>query len=205
MFRFRNNIDAEVLPTLIELREAGEPWKVVLKETGLSHSKAELAMMEHELFGDGSEDVEVAELTGELVKHLRDEGCGWGQIMVATQSSEGKVRDAWKLATGTHSDGQRVNHGGRFKFDDAELYVGELKPTGTSIPADQPVIREVARKEALHTRLLKAEPAVLRRVYERYVGTPPQKGWTPAKLVLEIGKAAQAKGLIVQVEEPANA
>lgn len=201
MNKFRSNLKPAELKTLIKMRSDGASWKDTLAKTELSHSKAELAWFEHERFG-GEEPGVVLNLTGSEVVTMREAGLGWGQIMVATQSSEGAVRKAWREATGTHSDGQRVNHGGRFKFDEGELYVGSLKPTGTSIPSDQPLVREVARSQALTARLLALEPAALKRIFVKHSGETPGKGWTKAKLIIEIGKAAQAKGQIVQVEEP---
>ena len=190
--KFRDNLKAEELAQLIALREDGAKWKVVLKETGLSHSKAELAWMEHEAEQAG---FKVVPLTSAFVAYGRNDlKIGWGPIMVWTQSSEGKVREAWKQATNLHSDGQRVGRGGRFKFDEPELYVGELKPTGTDIPKDHSLVREVAREDALSSRIMKLEPEQVKRVYEQYTGKKVGKGWTKAKLALEITKAMKAKG-----------
>lgn len=190
--KFRDNLKADELDHLLRLREEGAKWKVVLKETGLSHSKAELAWMEHEAEGAG---FTVVPLSASFVSFARNDlKIGWGPIMVWTQSSEGKVREAWKQATNLHSDGQRVGRGGRFKFDEPELYVGELKPTGTDIPKDHSLVREVAREDALSSRIMRLEPAQIRRVYEEYTGKKAAKGWTPAKLALEITKAMKAKG-----------
>lgn len=190
--KFRDNLKAEELKALINLRENGAKWKQVLKETGLSHSKAELAWMEHEAEGAG---FAVEALNPAFVDYARNTlKIGWGPIMVWTQSSEGKVREAWKQATNLHSDGQRVGRGGRFKFDEPELYIGELKPTGTDIPKDHTLVREVAREDALSSRIMKLEPDQVKSVYEKYTGKKVTKGWTKAKLALEITKAMKAKG-----------
>lgn len=185
--RFRKNLDKKVLAALIKCRvEDGLSWKETLKKTGLSHSKAELAVMEHEYFGaEGT----VMDLTEDNVKAARlFFKWGWGPIMVMTQSSEAACRKTWKEGTGTHSDGTRVGHGGRFKFDEPELYVGELKPTGVNIPKDQPLVREVARDAAITTRLMNTPVKELRAQYEEATGKKPSSKWTPAKIAIELRK-----------------
>lgn len=194
--KFRSNLKAEQLAELVALKENDATWKVILKATGLSHSKAELAWMEHEAFVRSDPPFEVEPLTPEYVEHARNTlRIGWGPIMVRTQSSEGKVRKAWEASTNLHSDCKRVGHGGRFKFDDPELYVGELKPTGTDVPADAPLVREVARESAVSTRLMALDPTALKALYENYTGKKATRGWTKAKLVLELVKANDGKVL----------
>lgn len=192
MNKFRNNLKAEQLAVLVSMKEDGAKWKAILSATGLSHSKAELAWMEHEAFEQSG--FEVTELTPAFVSYARNElKIGWGPIMVWTQSSEGKVRKAWEQATNLHSDCTRVGRGGRFKFDDAELYVGELKPTGTELEADKPLIREVAREAAVDQTLVKQLMAKdikeLREIATK-AGVEFKKSTTKAKLVLELKKAA---------------
>lgn len=197
--KFRSNLQAEQLATLLALKEDGAKWKAILKETGLSHSKAELAFMEHEAFEES--EFEVAELTPEFVAYCRNDlRIGWGPIMVWTQSSEGKVRKAWEAATNIHSDCTRVGRGGRFKFDDAELYVGELKPKGTFVDADQPLMREVAREAAHGERLVSAllakETPELKAIAEGY-GIKVAKRPTKAKLAIDIKNYVLANGVAV--------
>lgn len=192
MPKFIKNLDAKQWTQLKKLRvDEGQKWAEVLSRTGLSHSRAELAIMEYEAEQAGFKWVP---LTPAFVAYARTQlQLGWGPIMVWTQSSEGAVRKAWAEATATHSDGQRINRGGRFKFDDQTLYVGELKPTGTAIPKDKPLVREVARDSALTQRLLAKDPKTLKSLYVKYVGKEPGKGWTKAKLVMELRKVNDSK------------
>lgn len=201
--KFRNNLKADQLKRLVAMKEEAAKWADILKKTGLSHSKAELAWMEHEAFVQSDPKFKVAPLTGDFVAYARTElGLGWGPIMVWTQSSEGSVRKAFKEATGTHSDGQRVGRGGRFKFDEPDLYVGELKPTGTDIPADKALVREVARDAAFTTRLGKLEFGAVKAIYEEYTGTKVKRGATKAKLIVDLAKLNNAK---VSVKEAGSA
>lgn len=201
--KFRSNLKADQLKKLLAMKEAGEKWKAILKATGLSHSKAELAFMEHEAFTQQDPPFKVVALTPEFVTYARNVlGIGWGPIMVWTQSTEGSVRKAWEAATNTHSDCKRVGRGGRFKFDDQELYVGELKPHGTDVPADAPLVRTVARENALTTRLGALEPKALISIYTKATGKAPTRGWTKAKMILELAKLNEAK--VVQIEEVAK-
>lgn len=188
--KFRSNLTAEQLALLVSMREDGAKWKTVLAETGLSHSKAELAFMEHE--AEAAEFV-TAELTPAFVAYCRNDlRIGWGPIMVWTQSSEGKVRKAWEEATNVHSDCTRIGRGGRWKFDDPELYVGDLKPTGTQVDAEAPLVREVAREAAVDqsmTKQLLAMDVKELRVMAEGLGVAFKKNTTKAKLVVDIKKA----------------
>jgi len=197
-FKFRGNLKADQLKALLKLKADGAKWKLILKETGLSHSKAELAFMEHEAFTEQDPAFKVVPLTPEFVSYARNVlRIGWGPIMVWTQSTEGSVRKAWEEATGTHSDCQRVGRGGAFKFKDPELYAGDLKPTGTDVPREKPLVREVARESALTTRLGNLEPKALAEVYKQYTGKAPTRGWTKAKLILELSKANEKRAVQV--------
>ena len=188
--KFRSNLTSDQLATLISLREDGAKWKAVLAETGLSHSKAELAFMEHE--AEAAEFV-TAELTPAFVAYCRNDlRIGWGPIMVWTQSSEGKVRKAWEAASAKHSDCTRVGRGGRWKFDDPELYVGDLKPTGTQVDAEAPLVREVAREAAVDqsmTKQLLAMEMKDLRTLATDLGVTFKPKTTKAKLVVDIKKA----------------
>jgi hypothetical protein len=197
-FKFRGNLKAPQLKALLQMKQDGEKWKAILKATGLSHSKAELAFMEHEAFTEADPAFTVVPLTPEFVSYARNVlGIGWGPIMVWTQSTEGAVRKAWEVATGTHAECKRVGRGGRFKFDDQELYVGELKPRGTDVPAEAPLMRTVARENALTTRLGALEPKALMSIYEKATGKKPTRGWTKAKIILELAKLNEAKAVQV--------
>lgn len=199
-FKFRGNLKAPQLTKLLAMKADGEKWKAILKATGLSHSKAELAFMEHEAFAEADPAFKVVTLTPDFVAYARNVlGIGWGPIMVWTQSTEGAVRKAWETATNTHSDCKRVGRGGRFKFDDQELYVGELKPHGTDIPSDAPLVRTVARENALTTRLGALEPKALIAIYTKATGKAPTRGWTKAKMILELAKLNEAKAVQVEV------
>lgn len=197
--KFRANLKADQLKKLISLKEDAQPWKAILKATGLSHSKAELAWMEHEAFGQSN--FTKAELTPAFVAYARNDlRIGWGPIMVWTQSSEGKVRKAWEAATNSHSEATRIGRGGRFKFDDAELYVGELKPTGTTVPAEAPLTRTVARENALVTRLTGLDIKQVRVIYANYFKKAAPTTATKAKLIIELKKANDERA--VQVTLP---
>lgn len=197
--KFRTNVGS-ALELLLQLRLVeGQPWKTVLKETGLSHSKAELAVMEQEA---EAAEFEVEALTPEFVRYCREDlKVGWGPIMVWTQSTEGAVRDAWEKATNTYSDCQRVGHGGRWKFNEPSLYVGELKPTGTEVPTsvslNRPTAIEVAVDQTLVKRLMALPVPRLRAVAVSYgcCSESTAKKWTPAKCVVAIRKAMVEKGV----------
>lgn len=203
--KFRSNLKSEQYAVLVSMKEEGAKWKAILSATGLSHSKAELAWMEHEAFEISDPPFEVEPLTPEFVAFARNDlRIGWGPIMVWTQSSEGKVRKAWEAASATHSECQRIGRGGRFKFDDAELYVGELKPTGTPVPAEAPLARSVARESAIVTRLLALDALQVKAIYKKYIGEP-KKGTTKAKMVLELKKVNAERALDLNVAPAAPA
>ena len=197
--KFRSNLTAAQLSALIQMKEDGAKWKQILKDTGLSHSKAELAWMEHEAFAQADPPFTPEPLTPAFVAYARNDlAIGWGPIMVWTQSSEGKVRKAWEEATNTHSDCKRVGRGGRFKFDDAELYVGELKPRGTDVPAEAPLARSVARESAFVTRMLALTPKQVAAIYTKYLGKAPTKGMTKAKMILDLKKVNEERAVDLQ-------
>lgn len=111
---------------IIKMRAEGTPWKQVISITGVSHSIAELTVMQAEYFGGGHKALA---LTPEVVGALRFLGFGWGPIMVATGTEalggwtpEGQVRKAWEALTGNLAEGQRIGRGGRFLADERDPY-----------------------------------------------------------------------------------
>lgn len=78
----------------------------------------------------------------------RTEGNSWGMIMQRFGVSEGIVRKAFKVATGTKSEGLRNGKGGRWLLDEPALYLGDREATGIALPAPLPrsEVRAYARR-----------------------------------------------------------
>lgn len=174
--------------TIIQSREgeSPEPWKNVLVKTGVNHSLAELVDFEAQGRRAGLSPLAA---TPENVVWCRTERkLSWGLIAAWCQIPESKVRTLFKGLKGEHSDAQRIGKGGRWKFNDPELYTGDLKPTGTVIPADQKLLREVAEVNATQQRLMKLSPAELKAEAEK-AGVKVTKGWTRGKIIVETAKA----------------
>lgn len=73
---------------------------------------------------------------GKTLHNLRGDGHGdsWGELMVRTGLSEGKVRKAWS-SSGDHEDrGHRTGKGGRFMADNPEIYLEHRKAEGGFVP-----------------------------------------------------------------------
>lgn len=161
------------------------PWKDVLAKVEINHSLAELVVFEAEGRRAGLKPLPATEAN---VSWCRvSQRLSWGLIAAWCQVPESKVRAFFKAGKGEHSDAQRIGKGGRWKFNDPELYVGDLKPTGTVIPAGAKLVREVAELNATQQRLIKLTPAELKAECER-VGFTPAKGATKAKTVIELAK-----------------
>lgn len=186
MGKYIDSVDPKAAAKLIKLRcTDGLKWKEVLAKQEIGYARGELIVFEHEF---EQAKMKTIPATPENVVYLRTElGLSWGAIMVWCAAGEAVVRRAFKDGAKVHSDGQRVGKGGRWKFDDQALYVGELKPTGTDIPADQKLVREVARDCAVTQRLMKMEFAEL-KAFAIAQGVIVKPKTTKAKLALEVKK-----------------
>ncbi len=134
----------------VSLRLKGKGWSEVLRDTGLSHSQAELAEFR---FKRDLADLGVADLAdwksvpvpegsdaGEIVKALRAEGISWGVIACRMHLSESKARRAFTATTSTKSQGLRIGKGGRFldsKENGHRYYEnGDNRKSGLFIPKE---------------------------------------------------------------------
>lgn len=127
------------LDKVITLMLSGVGAAAARKQAGVSHTPAELHVFKFEWLIAGLPQPGVGQWapTADLVAYLRSEGWGWGKIMVATDSTEGKVRRLFEEATNTESRALRVGKGGRFFRDEPKLYEDTLKASGTSVPKGQ--------------------------------------------------------------------
>lgn len=167
------NPTPEVLAKAVSLKKEGKPWHEVLDLTGLSHSQAEIAYFKATLPKD-----QFHEFSTEKVLELRNQGVSWGVIGVRLNVPESRVRSAYKEATGTLSEGQRVGRGGRWLNNDQSLYQDVLQTTGTTIPTEYG--RRFASIAASQQRLLKLPTEDLRQMASDNGINP--KGKTPAQL-----------------------
>lgn len=175
------NPTAETLEACVRLRADGLGWKDILAQTGLSHSQAEIAVLKATLPADA-----FVPFSPEAVVALRSEGISWGEIGVRLGVPEGKVRSAFKAATGTLSEGLRIGSGGRFLNADAVLYADVLKQSGTAIPNEYGRIN--ARKAAVECRMMKLDRSELKALAADY-GITVAKNATPASIINKIKKA----------------
>ena len=81
--------------------------------------------------------------TPTLVAAGRKAGQSWGYLMVATNSSEAAVRNAFAQATGVQSLGLRNGNGGRYLNGNAKLYQGNNRALGSEVPVGTPKAKAV--------------------------------------------------------------
>lgn len=97
---------------------------------------------------------------GKQLHDLRGDGHGdsWGELMVRTGLSEGKVRRAWEAAPDESgnfkkSEGHRTGKGGRMLADNPEIYLGHRQQEGGHIPTElQKRPREVQVEDLLNAK-----------------------------------------------------
>ena len=92
---------------------------------------------------------------GKVLEEQRHDGNGdsWGELMVRTGLSEGKVRRAWAAVGAKKDIGHRTGKGGRFVADNPEFYLAHRKAEGAHIPTDlSKRVREVKVEELLNAK-----------------------------------------------------
>lgn len=172
---------ADAVAKAIAMRADGYGMKDILAATGLNHTQAEIAVRRAALAPEAFRP-----FSQENVVALRAEGESWGMIGVRLNVPESQVRRAFKAASGTLSEGQRIGKGGRFLNQDGVLYSDVLKETGTTIP--EAYGRMNARKAAVECRMLKLERAELIALAADY-GITVAKNATKASIIVKIKKA----------------
>lgn len=177
---------------VIKMRSDGAKWPEILQATGFSHSRAELIWMDHVLPSaerDRCRKLVKDQGLGPASVALRAEGHSWGEIAVRVGHGEGKVRTAFRDASGNKSQGQRIGKGGRYYLAEGVLYQDTLRPTGTVIPKDA-VGREGARFCAATQRLMNLEFSELKNLAKDH---GINKVTTKAQAVTAIVKAMGLK------------
>lgn len=151
------NLSADAIEQLerdvLEDHGAGFTTPQLMEKYELNHSQVDLILYTLratddvvEAYMNGGATLGERTVVGRNAKH------SWGFMAVletfgtGKKVSESAVRAAFKEASATKSQGQRIGRGGRFYFGDpgAVLYEDVLKPTGTVIPADTPRTLEAA-------------------------------------------------------------
>lgn len=150
----KNPTTAE-LDHAVTLRLAGQPWKNVLPQTGLSHSQAEGHEMKFKMWlqanglkaTDLGGDWAPLKFSAESIKQARAAGISWGAIAIRMGQTESKVRKTFTEATGVHHTALRIGKGGRFLGDEQGAHLYTTDPaTGTLVPATLPRIPELTEK-----------------------------------------------------------
>jgi len=136
MSYYNGRYSKALLDRVLDLWAKGMAFDRAYKQAGVSHTPAELHAKAFAWLVAGLPPLGVGDwaLSTDLVVYLRKSGWGWGDIMVATNSTEGQVRACWADKTGVDSRGVRVGRGGRYYKGDADLYADTLRRTGTAVP-----------------------------------------------------------------------
>jgi hypothetical protein len=182
------NPTAEVLEAAVQARRDGRKAKEIQAEFDLSHSQFEFAWLRLEVLKD---EIGTVPATPAGIATARAEGKSWGVIAVLADTTEGKVRNLFKEATGAKSQGQRIGKGGRWLYNEQGLYEGEFNKPGTTIPADAPEFKgregATAAQEA-QRNLLTVDFKDLKAQWMKATGRKsfPKGGMTKVQMIREI-------------------